>query len=536
MEKVNIKKMFLSLGAFTICAVLITSLLIFLNVKSSPVSVNSGDLSLEQKVVGTKKNQKYNQNDLKIVQENVKYKDLEYQSLRINGLKNKEIENKINAELADVENNFRERALSASGENSNMYLTSYVNANYSNILSVSFYASKSNSNYRNELNIHKFLNYDLTTGNQIKIEDVFVPGVDVDLLAQNYIYQEKLHEKFSESGIFFNSEYWEDGKLNYLVGEIDELDFMNEFLKYKNADKDFYITPTGANIRYSNDYNTGNVYISFKKYLDNVVIYDKYVTTENIFEFENIGLKDLYVCSDVNLYADDSYYIIEDVAPNFRIDARVNLFYVSSYGKTELYQNAIESVKEEISQKKEEFTRKAQENSENYYLLEMVYTVGDFDPGWWAVTSYNSVARSYNKFIINKQEYSYEMPMNDFENWFEDKIISAYTSENYTIDYQMRIVLSEEESQKCNFNEDYRGTVYNISSNEVTEDIEDILVDGVDYVSIIAEYLEKFYGVTREQTEEILENHEYHLKEYTIVFNSLKTSMSWGQFKPSDFR
>lgn len=536
MEKVDVKKMFFGLVIFTICAVLITSLLIFLNLHSSSTNYESGKVALNLEVVGTKKNQRYNQNDLKIVQENVKYKELEYQSLRISGLKNKKIENKINAELEEVENEFRERVLAASGDNSNMYLTSYVQANYSNILSVSFFASKSNSNYRNEINIHKFLNYDLTTGNQLKIEDVFTPDVDIDLLAQNYIYQEKLHEKFSESNIFFNSEYWEDGKLNYLVGEIDELDFMNEFLKYKNSDKDFYITPTGVNIRYSNDYNTGNILIEFKKHLDKVIIYDKYVTTENIFELENIGLKDLYVCSDVSLYADDSYYIIEDVAPNFRIDARLNMFYVSSYGKTELYQNAIKNIKEEINKKKEEFTLKAQENSENYYLLEMVYTVGDFDPGWWAVTSYNSVARSYDKFIINKQERSYEVPMNDFENWFEDKIISAYTSENYTIDYQMDIVLSEEESQKCSLNKDYKGTIYNINTNEVTENIEDIFVEGVDYISVIAEYLEKFYGVTRKQTEEILKNHEYHFEEYTIVFDSLETSMSWGQFKPSDFK
>lgn len=533
MEKVDIKKMFLVLCGFTICAVLITSLLIFLKINRLSTNYKDNENAFNIEIVGTKKNQKYNQNDLKIINENVKYKELEYQSLRISGLKNKEIENKINAEFADVENNFRERVLAASGENSNMYLTSYVNANYSNILSVSFYASKSNSNYRNEINIHKFLNYDLTTGNQIKIEDIFVPNVDIDLLVQNYIYQEKLHEKFSESNIFFNSEYWEDGKLNYLVGEIDELDFMNEFLKYKNSDKNFYITPTGVNIRYSDDYNTGNVFIYFKKYLDKIVIYNKYVSTENIFEFENIGLKDLYVCSDVVLYADNSYYIIEDVAPNFRIDARVNMLYGSGYENSNLYQNAIESVKEEIKKKKEEFTKKSKENANNYYLLEMVYTVDDFDPTWWS-TTYDSQSSS-DKFIINKQECSYEMSKEDFENWFEDKMISSYTSENYTMDYQMNIVLYEEEKQKCNFAEENKGTIYQISNGKITENIEDILVEGVDYISIIADYLEKYNGISRDQTEEIIKNHEYHLEKYGIVFDGLYIYMGWYEFKQSDF-
>lgn len=525
MGKVDIKKAVLCLGIFMICAVLTTSLLIFLKLNSLPASYVSSDTISKQEFAGTKKNQRYSQNDLKIVKENVNYKGLEYQSLRINGLINKQIENKINEELENVENDFRERVLAASGENSNMYLTSYVDANYSNILSVSFYASKSNSNYRNEINIHKFLNYDLTTGNQIQIEDIFVPNVDINLLAQDYIYKEKLYE----GNEFFDSEYWKNGELNC----IDELGFINEFLKYKNSEKSFYITSTGVGIRYSNDYNTGRIFIDFKSHLDKVVVYDRYVSEQSIFEFENIGLKDLYVCSDVDLYGDNSYYVIEDVAPNFRIDARVNTFFGSGAEDTAVFKSVIESVKAEISQRKEEFTKKSKENNEKYYLLDMVYTVNAFDPAWWIAPTYDAT-HSYDKFIVSKQERIYEMSIDDFLNWFEDKMISIYTSEIYNSDYQIHIALSDTEIQKCNYSESYKGTVYDVFTGEATENIEDILIEGIDYVTIIADYLEEYNSIPREQTEKILKNHEYHIEVDTIVFDEINMAMGFDRFKLSE--
>lgn len=536
MDKFSIKKLFLGLCIFTILAVSITALMIFLKLHSTSDDLKTLKDNIVQEVTGTKKNQKYNQNDLNITQETVNYEGLEYKTLRISGLKNKEIESKVNAEIESVENDFRERVVNASGEANSMYLTSYVNANYSNILSVSFYGSKNNSNYRNEINIYKFLNFDLTTGNQLKIEDLFVPNTDVDLIAQDYIYKEKLHEKFSQKDVFFNSDYWEDGKLNYFANEIDELDFMNEFLKYKNSNKDFYITPTDIEIRYSDDYNTGIVHLNFKDNLDKLVAYDKFVTEESIFESDDIGLKNLYVCSDVALYADESYYVIEDVAPNFRIDARVNIFSNSIFDGNEMYKDAIESVKKEISEKKETLAQKAKENSDRYYLLDLVYIVEHFDPAFFSSTYYVNSERSYDKFIIIKQEHEYETTMDDYSEWFEDKMISAYTSENYTIDYQMSIRLSDEESEKCKCFEDYTGTVYMLSTGEITSNIEDILVEGTDYVSVIADYMEQYNDVSKEKTEEILKNHEYHLTQYSIVFADLEMSMSLGKFESNKFR
>lgn len=536
MDKISVKKIFILLAIFIVLAISITALLIFL--KLNDVSTNNEYNITETKqeeIIGTKKNQKYNQNDLKIIKENVTYGALEYQTLRISGLKNKEIENKINAELESVENDFREKVLNASGENTNMYLTSFVEANYSNILSVTFYASKSNANYRNELNIHKYLNYDLTTGNHLNIEDLFVPNTDVDLLVQDYIYQNELHDAFSEKGIFFNPDYWNDGRLNYLVNEINELEFIKEYNKYKNGNKDFYITETGVNVRYSNDVGDSGAYIEFKKYLDKIVIFDKYVLNESIFETDDIGVKDLYVCSHIIMFDDNSYCNIKDVTSNFRIDARIYMLAPDGYKENEIFNTEIEKLKTEIAQKEEEFKKKANENKDKYYLIEIVYYVNNYDPKFYSSGS-NVVNISYNKFLISKNEKSFEVSTEDFEDWFEDKIISAYTAENYDMEYQMNIILNEEEKSKCVYNESFEGTAYDLETGEVIKDLEDVFVEGVDYVTVIAEYMEQYNGISKEQTEEMIQNHEYHLEPYTIVFAKEEMAVSYTVFKSENFK
>ena len=97
MKEVSIKKLVVLLSSFIVIAVMITTALIMTNKAGSFTDVSSGEeknKSNHERVIGTKKNQKYNQNDLKIIYQDTNYEGLEYKTLRINGLKNKEIENK----------------------------------------------------------------------------------------------------------------------------------------------------------------------------------------------------------------------------------------------------------------------------------------------------------------------------------------------------------------------------------------------------------------------------------------------------------
>lgn len=546
MKEVSVKKLIMFLISFIVVAVAITAVLITINknnnINSSSTNYTSGEKNNNgyEKIIGTKKNQKFNQNDLEIIRENAKYDVLEYQTIRISGLKNKEIENKINKELEDIEDDFRKKVIAAPGENGNMYLSSFVTVNFSNILSITFYGSKADSNYRNEVNIHKYLNYDLTTGNKIKMEDLFLPGTDIDMYAQNVIYKNELHEKFSEKDIFFNQDYWQSGELQYVLDEIDEADFMKKYNLYKNSDKDFYIAENGIDIKYSEDINSRDVYIPYKDCLDDLIVYTKFLTKESIFEKDNIGLKDLYVCSSINLYSDNSVYLIKDLASNLRIDARINVMTPTGYNEVEFFKNTLTKLVSEINDKKEEYIKLANANKDQYYFIGILYDVNDYDPQYYLSSYEDKRTPTYDKFIVYKQEKIYNVSMQDFSDWFEDKLIESYTGTRYTmdVDYQLYVSMSDEEKTKCNIKEETSSAIYNLTDVTSTSDLSGIFADGIDYTSVISEYLKKYNNVTREKVEDMIKNHEYVIGAYAIAFKSgdIDATVDYGSFKASDFR
>ena len=541
MKEVSIKKLVVLLSSFIVIAVMITTALIMTNKAGSFTDVSSGEeknKSNHERVIGTKKNQKYNQNDLKIIYQDTNYEGLEYKTLRINGLKNKEIENKINKELEEIEDEIRKKLVSASGEQENAYLSSNVNANYSNILSVTFYGSKSDSNYVPQINIEKFLNYDLTTGNKIKLEDLFLPGTDIDLYAQNDIYKQKLHDSFSKKNIFFNPDYWQSGELQYVLDEIDEIDFIKQYNKYKNSKKDFYLTTTGIGISYSKDGNYGDVYIKYMDCLDNLVVYTKFLTKESIFERDDIGLKDLYVCSSVVDQNDQSVYLIKDLATNLRIDARINVWTSEGYNELEFFKNTLAKLKAELIEKKEEYIKIANENKDKYYFVGIVYDINRYYPKTLLSSYGEEKDIEEDKFIVYEQEKTYSVSMQDFSNWFEDKLIQNYTGNRYTLDYQLYIPISDEEKAKCDIKEKTSSIIYNLARKTSTSDLSGIFEDEIDYTTPISDYLEKYYNIDREKVENMIKNHEYAIGAYAITFKSgdIDATVDYGNFKVSDFR
>lgn len=541
MKEVSIKKLVVLLSSFIVIAVMITTALIMTNKAGSFTDVSSGEeknKSNHERVIGTKKSQKYNQNDLKIIYQDTNYEGLEYKTLRINGLKNKEIENKINKELEEIEDEIRKKLVSASGEQENAYLSSNVNANYSNILSVTFYGSKSDSKYVPQINIEKFLNYDLTTGNKIKLEDLFLPGTDIDLYAQNDIYKQKLHDSFSKKNIFFNPDYWQSGELQYVLDEVDEIDFIKQYNKYKNSKKDFYLTTTGIGISYSKDGNYGDVYIKYMDCLDNLVVYTKFLTKESIFERDDIGLKDLYVCSSVVDQNDQSVYLIKDLATNLRIDARINVWTSEGYNELEFFKNTLAKLKAELIEKKEEYIKIANENKDKYYFVGIVYDINRYYPKTLLSSYGEDKDIEEDKFIVYEQEKTYSVSMQDFSNWFEDKLIQNYTGNRYTLDYQLYIPISDEEKAKCDIKEKTSSIIYNLARKTSTSDLSGIFEDEIDYTTPISDYLEKYYNIDREKVENMIKNHEYVIGAYAITFKSgdIDATVDYGNFKVSDFR
>lgn len=537
-DKVSTNKIIISLIVFAIISITITAILIIQknNTSAPNQEITSGDVNIavkHDKIIGTKINQKYNQNDLEIIETQMQEDGLEYVSIRISGLKNKEIENKINEDIAREEASLKENVLSNEmGEYDSRYLNEYVNANFSNVLSLALYGSKYGSNSRNQLNESRYLNYDLTTGNRLKLEDLFVPGADIDLYAQNSIYKELLHDTFSEKGVFFDPQYWESGECTYVVDEIDELKFIKEFNKYKTAPKDFYFSYNQISIIYGEDYDN-YVYIRFKDCMDDLAIFDKFVTEEGIFERDDIGVKNLYVCS--NATTGKGYYtFIDDVTSNFRIDARVYPVVNEIILESQKYIETLEKLKQDIAGRKNDIKEIAKKNKDKYYYLTINVTINDFIPKYYCTYSEQDI--TYDEFYVYTEEDLYEVDKTDFSDWFENKLISA----NY---YEMgagylNMLLSDDEKKKCKIERKYDSVAYNINSEKVYRNLEDLFKEDSNYLSVIDNVLQREYELSTDQVAKMIKNHEYQLTNYAVEFRNEENiaSVRYEEFSPESIK
>ena len=509
-DKVSTNKIIISLIVFAIISITITAILIIQknNTSAPNQEITSGDVNIavkHDKIIGTKINQKYNQNDLEIIETQMQEDGLEYVSIRISGLKNKEIENKINEDIAREEASLKENVLSNEmGEYDSRYLNEYVNANFSNVLSLALYGSKYGSNSRNQLNESRYLS----------------------------IYKELLYDAFSEKGVFFDPQYWESGECTYVMDEIDELKFIKEYNKYKTAPKDFCFSYNQISIVYGEDYDN-YAYIRFKDCMDDLAIFDKFVTEEGIFERDDIGVKNLYVCS--NATTGKGYYtFIDDVTSNFRIDARVYPVVNERILESQKYIETLEKLKQDIAGRKNDIKEIAKKNKDKYYYLTINVTINDFIPKYYCTYSEQDI--TYDEFYVYTEEDLYEVDKTDFSDWFENKLISA----NY---YEMgagylNMLLSDDEKKKCKIERKYDSVAYNINSEKVYRNLEDLFKEDSNYLSVIDNVLQREYELSADQVAKMIKNHEYQLTNYAVEFRNEENiaSVRYEEFSPESIK
>lgn len=516
-DGINGKRLFIFLFMFTVISISITGLLILER------NSDSKNNNVVIPMVGTEKNQKYNGNDLEIIETRAEGEHYAYSTLRISGLKNKNVEEKINKDIEMYEEKLKNILEENFEEYDLNYMNSTVMGNFSNVLSIKLSITRVNSKDKYNFYETECLNYNLTNGEKLELADLFLPDTDIDLYIQNSMYKDLLHEYFAEENVFFNTDYWENGKFNYLVGKIDELKFIQMFQKYKKSEKKFDFTNTNIEIIYDEE----TVYLPYTDCLKDLVIFNKYVTEESIFEKDDIGVKDMYVCSNV-YKGSGSVIIIEDITENFRIDARIMPYAGNSIITSERYKEFLETAVKSINDKKEEILEKASTNTEKYYFLTMNFEIYDFYPKYY--TEYRDTDITYDAFFVYKREKTYEMAKDDFDNWFEEKLILAYTKSEYeegSFDY-LNSLISKEEDKKCKIESSNSSIAYLIDSDDTIENLEDLFMEGSNYVEIIADVLNKEVGISREEAEKKIKNKEYDLSAYGIVFETENYAVQIG--------
>ena len=200
--------------------------------------------------------------------------------IQIEGLKDKELENKINTDI-------KRKAYELRGTNINTYVT----ANFSNMLSIIFY---------NNFNNIDTLNIDLSTGNEIKFEEIFISTAPINSYLADALYKTLAWQSLSID---------ENGNEENDMNNVDTSEYEDKFLMLiKNYNKNkqnlkFSITSNSISVYNLIDKNIINnehaenigITIDLIDYIDQVAMYKRYLTNKNIYENNDLALKEIIV-------------------------------------------------------------------------------------------------------------------------------------------------------------------------------------------------------------------------------------------------
>jgi len=203
--------------------------------------------------------------------------------IQIEGLKNKEIQDRINAKLKNVPYTLEKEK----------FVWSSLTANFSNVLSVVFSSDKENA--------FKTLNFDLITGEEITFENLFVSSAPIKSMIASGIYEKFAWDKLYEDYEGYNGLYDME---NADTSEIEE-QFLLAAQKYDKIKDDivFYFTQNSINILNPEFKCT----INMSKYANEIAIYKRYLTEESIFENDDLGTKGTIVFTeDIGIYDGDA--------------------------------------------------------------------------------------------------------------------------------------------------------------------------------------------------------------------------------------
>lgn len=329
----------------------------------------------------------YDENDLRVFKkpEMVESLGKEIYIPYIEGLKNKDVENKVNNDMKNrVVDAVNEYIIEHKDEVSqhDINVLYHGSMGFSNIISIEALIGIATDPYNYESKESIPLNYELINGERLKFEDLFKKDTDIYSIVRKVFYR-IISSEISNQGdgvldIYYN---YNDKKWQYDVDGYDTIrsyefvpclseNEINKIIKsfMSKTEKEFHITDsTLFLISHDEIYS----YIDLKDIAKDVVIYDKYITEESLYESSNIGRKGLWTCKEDSNAFYEKYGFAEE-----------NLYYhiavMAGYNFDELCKNAefkaaakkkIEDEIESIKPKFEEYKKIARNNPDNFYFF-----------------------------------------------------------------------------------------------------------------------------------------------------------------------
>ena len=480
----------------------------------------------------------YNQNDLLIVDKEIEHELFEEPIIikQISGIKDKEIEEKINN---DIEKEFLNRIDEFYTENELYDRYSYMNmnANFSNVISFSGYVSGTNKQAKHVSQNFGF-NYNLIDGEEIKFKDLFVKNADIQTMIRSALYKivEKNQDAFydEELGKWMQTR-WEYNYETETCEEITE-DYVPYFTENEigkivqkfvsDTEVEFSFSPSELYI-----YEPQYCEIKFEDFADMITIYDKYLNKENLYENDDIGLENILTCSREILNIENCLYKKTSYeSENFFYDITIKEnIYDGKEGVKEIIKQRLNDCINISNKKVEEYRELAKNNPDKMYILLLSPTMsvgkGDFT----------------GAFDYSKEEYHNLLSIGYFEkvisgdiaekDEFLYKIFGTYRYPNlgmYMDIYHGVNNVMYEGYYFDSIEENVKFTVFDITTGNEIKELKDIFKENVDYQKIIEDAFknqyafkqyfdgEKYVNRTNEELEELFSRITYEFDANSI--------------------
>jgi len=503
----------------------------------------------------------YDENDLKIndAEENVNIlgKNIKVNFKQIEGLKNKEVENKINNEIKT----YVIEKVEEISEKSNPYKTiniySNIIGNFANVLSLEI-----NFNYYVEDKFETdeiFLNYELITGKQLSFEDLFTKDADLHSIVRKALYKRVIEDEtvnYLVNDIKFDKEknewiatYWEHDESTGIgkevektyIPELTDYEINKKLKKYINYDnKNFSFSPRSIRLEMDDEYYYS---VDFIDIADEVVIYDKFLMNESLFEKQDIGMKNIWTCSIPYNY-DEAFFEYGFATENLFYEIRNwgSSYNDNIYPFSKSLETINKNILKQLSDELKTYTEIAKQNLDKFYIVSLS---GRTDREY--AEDINDVNRLISK-SINKNVNYVDISL---KKQVLDSILECYRYHNVGF-YISGLSLFFEGIYSPIVHEDIFKELENKrleqiydarNLNEIT-DVKDVFRKNVDYMSLLQEKLnDAIYDhwelgkLNLEEKQKLIQNAKYHLElnGLNVTFNDRESTIfiNYDKFHPS---
>jgi len=371
----------------------------------------------------------YNENDLLINSVEIELAGITADIPQIEGLTDKEIQNKIND---DMQKRIKEVGEGIPNLN---FIEYYVDSNFANVISISlFYGSDDEYG-------QVYLNYNLINGEKLTFEELFYEDTDTLEIVRNAFYEALI--LYQMSGNISENEYYK------IVKSFTEAE-----------DKQFAFTPSKIYLYYKD--TTASV--KMLDIADEISIYSRYLTEESLYEDDDIGKKDIMTGVSIP-YEAFSLFEFGYLHDNCWYDITSMKEYTGetfSPEKLVKYEQFKNEKYDEVYAQIDEYGKRAQEHPDNFYIIicKPSFYV-EIDSEW----NGEEWMEDYRDTAVVTDNYTVlEMPMKVYETIYKEKLLEAYRYDYLAMAGGIYLEVTEDEIQ---VEEQYNQETYNYMTGEV---------------------------------------------------------------------